>query len=36
VEDTKKAESGTRLSQWLYQGLMQTTFRLVLLLLLMN
>jgi hypothetical protein len=36
VEDTKKAESGIRLSQWLYQGLMQTTFRLVLLLLLMN
>lgn len=32
----KKAESGTRLSQWLYQELMQTLFRFLLLLLLMN
>jgi len=36
VEDTKKADSGTRLSQWVYQGLMQTTFRFLRLLLLMN
>jgi len=32
----KKADRGTRLSQWVYQGLMQTTFRFLRLLLLMN
>ncbi len=36
VEDTKKADSGTRLSQWVDQGLMQTTFRFLRLLLLLN